>query len=227
MLGSITIPAANIPIGNQSNLSFDFSNQTLILVDGVRYAMVLSSPASAEDSFAWYLDGNDPYESGLSWQSLDSGATWQPVEDSDYTFTTTMIAEADPRFEVLVGGDGVPLMFGNIVSSSIHGFKFEDLNGDGIYDNNDPPLPGVWFRLTGTNVQGSFVDLVAATDSDGEFWFTDLLPSVIGEGPTDRLYDYGNPAQWISIIYWADVGPVQFGVGRRTRVARRSSRAWR
>ena len=69
-----------------------------------------------------------------------------------------------------------------MISSSIHGFKYEDLNGDGIRDPGEPPLAGVWFRLTGTNVQGTFVDLVAVTNDDGEFWFSELLESEIGQG---------------------------------------------
>ena len=84
----------------------------------------------------------------------------------------------DPRFEVLA--DGVEfdsLTFGNTVPGSIHGFKFEDIDGDGIYDPNfEPPLAGVAFTLTGVNGQGSQVTLTTSTTPEGEYWFTNLLP---------------------------------------------------
>ena len=74
--------------------------------------------------------------------------------------------------------DGVEfdsLLFGNTVPGSIHGFKFEDLNGDGVYDPaNEPPLAGVVFTLTGTALQSSRT--TASDGTDGQFWFTGLLP---------------------------------------------------
>mgnify|MGYP000093135448 CR=1 FL=1 len=42
-----------------------------------------------------------------------------------------MLPPGDPRFEVVLGS---PLMFGNTVPGSIHGFKFEDMDGDGAGD---------------------------------------------------------------------------------------------
>ncbi len=77
----------------------------------------------------------------------------------------------DPRIEEVVGDQ---LIFGNTVPGSIHGFKFEDLNGNGVYDpNTEPPLAGVQFALTGTGFTGS---LTTTTGTDGRFWFTNLLP---------------------------------------------------
>ena len=84
----------------------------------------------------------------------------------------------DPRFEVLADGiEFDSLTFGNTVPGSIHGFKFEDIDGDGIYDPNfEPPLAGVAFTLTGVNGQGSQVTLTTSTTPEGEYWFTGLLP---------------------------------------------------
>ena len=87
----------------------------------------------------------------------------------------------DLQFEVLVGA---ALMFGNTVPGSIHGFKYEDVDADGIYnDAVDLPLIGVDFTLTGTDGQGNVVNTTETTDVNGEFWFTGLLASVNGVGP--------------------------------------------
>ncbi len=93
-----------------------------------------------------------------------------------------MIPQGDPRVEVVVG---TPLTFGNTVPGSIHGFKFEDLNANGVYEPffGELPLAGVEFTLTGTDGQGNLVSLQEFTNANGEFWFTGLLPSVDGAGP--------------------------------------------
>jgi uncharacterized delta-60 repeat protein/CSLREA domain-containing protein len=79
---------------------------------------------------------------------------------------------------------GEPLMFGNTVFGSIHGFKFEDVDGNGVYmEGTDKPLADVEFTLTGTDGQGSEIIQTDSTDANGYFEFTGLLPSVAGAGP--------------------------------------------
>ncbi len=99
---------------------------------------------------------------------------WQPG-------AAQLPTSGDPRREVLVGDQ---LIFGNAVPGSIHGFKFNDLNLNGVYEPNlgEPPLSGVEFTLTGTDGLGNPVNQQVVTDANGEFWFTDLLPSVAGPG---------------------------------------------
>ena len=179
-LGSVTIPAASVPIGSNRTLSFDFSGTPLLLVPGQTYAIVLSvTAATGTGQLRWLRDSNNPYPSGINYQSDDSGATWSEIPETDFVFTTNMVPEL--RREVLIGA---PLMFGNTAPGSIHGFKFEDVDGDGIYNGDlDLPLEGVVFTLTGTDGQGNVVNTMATTDANGEFWFTGLFPSVDGTGP--------------------------------------------
>jgi hypothetical protein len=87
------------------------------------------------------------------------------------------------------------LLFGNYITGSIHGVKFHDLDGDGVWDKADePPLQGVKFDLfkfvkTTVTIKASLGGTVitkynwkdvgdATTDIHGEFWFTDLDPGV-------------------------------------------------
>ncbi len=63
--------------------------------------------------------------------------------------------------------------FGNYVPGSIHGFKFEDWDGDGHYDVGvEPRLANVQFTLTGPT--GPAVQVL--TNLSGEFAFTGLAP---------------------------------------------------
>ena len=83
------------------------------------------------------------------------------------------IPAGDPRIEVV---QAFPtLVFGNSFLGSIHGYKFEDLNGNGL-DDADPRLPGVEITLTGTDGLGNAVNATATTDANGEYAFSDLLP---------------------------------------------------
>jgi protocatechuate 3,4-dioxygenase beta subunit len=87
---------------------------------------------------------------------------------------TTAIS-AGPIF--LVSGDSVDLswIFGNYVPAEITGYKFDDLNGDGIYDG-EPGVPGVTITLEGTDGMGNPVSMSTTTDGSGQFWFIDLAP---------------------------------------------------
>ncbi len=90
-----------------------------------------------------------------------------------------------PRPEIVVGER---LMFGNFIKGSIHGFKFKDMDADGVYepdviDDNgaiapaDVPWGGFRFELTGIDGMGNPVGpIVTTTNHDGEFWFETLKP---------------------------------------------------
>ncbi|MEZ6118624.1 MAG: SdrD B-like domain-containing protein [Pirellulaceae bacterium] len=68
------------------------------------------------------------------------------------------------------------LNFGNAPPSSIHGFKYEDVDGDGKYNPDvDKPWADVWFALTGDSDGDGVDDLLSGTtDKNGELWFTGL-----------------------------------------------------
>ncbi|MCR9294342.1 MAG: carboxypeptidase regulatory-like domain-containing protein, partial [bacterium] len=71
---------------------------------------------------------------------------------------------------------GDALTIGNYVTGSIHGFKFLDLNANGIYEPGpmmkEVPFEGMVFEVVGSNGSVGTV----ATNSDGEFWFENLAP---------------------------------------------------
>ncbi|MCA9217170.1 MAG: hypothetical protein KDB27_29075, partial [Planctomycetales bacterium] len=81
------------------------------------------------------------------------------------------------------------LAFGNRSTSSLHGFKFEDYNADGIYDpaDGDIPMGGIEFKLIGDiDGDGDIDELIEITDHGGEFWFVNIAPGeyIIQELPT-------------------------------------------
>ena len=104
-----------------------------------------------------------------------------------------MLLPGSPKVEQILDDqrDGVPdLAFGNFVLGSIHGIKYEDVNGNGLQDSGEPPVGGVIFTLTGTDGKGDPIAPLEMTSDNqtGEFWFEDLVPgtySVTETLPTD------------------------------------------
>ena len=121
--------------------------------------------------------------------------------NNDKIADNTQEMDLDPFVETVAVTSGknatLKHSFGNFVRGSIHGVKFDDLDGDGIWDKNrtglpveEPRLPGVKFDLykfikttvkTPSSLSGPVTTYFwedvgdATTDVHGEFWFTGLL----------------------------------------------------
>ncbi len=93
-------------------------------------------------------------------------------QDLVWTDGAAMLDATAPQHEVNVGD---ALVFGNFIKGSIHGFKFEDVDADGVYEPNEgeAPFAGIPFELLDAN--GQVADSVLS-DINGEFWFTGLVP---------------------------------------------------
>ncbi|MCA9185751.1 MAG: VCBS repeat-containing protein [Planctomycetales bacterium] len=68
--------------------------------------------------------------------------------------------------------------FGNVELAEISGFKWEDLNGDGQWDDEEPAIEG-WLIYLDHNNNGIWdivTEPLTATDSDGEYRFDNLMP---------------------------------------------------
>ena len=67
--------------------------------------------------------------------------------------------------------------FGNFKLGQVNGTKFEDLNANGIRDENESVLSGWNITITGTDtLTGSIINLTKTTDINGSYQFTNLTP---------------------------------------------------
>jgi protocatechuate 3,4-dioxygenase beta subunit len=83
----------------------------------------------------------------------------------------------NPADITAVSGTNVSTVdFGNFELITISGMKFEDLNGNGTKELNEPGLPG-WTIQLDKDANGS-VDDTRTTDANGNYSFTDLGPGV-------------------------------------------------
>ncbi len=66
--------------------------------------------------------------------------------------------------------------FGNFKLGEVHGQKFEDLNANGVKDDNETGLAGWNITINGTDtITGQQVNLTTTTDSNGNYNFTSLI----------------------------------------------------
>ena len=88
---------------------------------------------------------------------------WRQTKPSSITYT----------LEITGGNNFTGIDFGNfedptVTFGSICGIKFNDLNGDGIKQDNEPVIPNWTINLNGT------INLTVQTDSRGKFCFENL-----------------------------------------------------
>jgi len=124
----------------------------------------------------------------------------QNTSDDDDTATDSNIpVGAAEASDILVAGDdaddvsdadgNATIDFGFIAPLSVGSLVWEDLNGDGVQDSNEPPIAGVFVELFISDGAGG---LVAATDLNGN-------PVSATTGP-DGLYEFDNLPQGTYVI---------------------------
>ena len=102
------------------------------------------------------------------------------------TFSLTLKIPAVPLFVATL----LALQMGTanaVLMSGIHGYKYNDLDGDGNFDSNEGPLGGTSFELLNDN--GDVIDS-ESSDASGQFWFMDLIPGTysVRENPIPDGY---------------------------------------
>ena len=93
------------------------------------------------------------------------------------TRTGELVADtAIARIELPRDGEGIHYDFGEILPASIAGHVYRDDNGNGRWDDGEPPLSGVTLRLTGQDDRRQTVSRTVETDENGYYAFANLRP---------------------------------------------------
>jgi uncharacterized repeat protein (TIGR01451 family) len=109
----------------------------------------------------------------------DGGYVFTDIEASDYVIVETQPigygeATENPSnrvpLTVGVGNPVVPINFGERVGS-VAGSVYNDTNGNGSWDANEPAIPGVTLTLTGTDARGNALTMSAVSGDDGAYLF--------------------------------------------------------
>ncbi|MGO9113304.1 MAG: SdrD B-like domain-containing protein, partial [Thermoguttaceae bacterium] len=155
MTGTVVVNGSGGPV--------DYSGTLLtgkVLQFGYQYN---SGTSTSQFDFRFQFTGGSlqPFFVGM-----DIGVTMASENSSSFTGSFDTDFSGGAKGEV---GPITPL------PTSIHGYKFDDLNGNGV-DNSDPRLSGWTITLTGTDNNGNAVSESTTTTTNGEYSFTGLTP---------------------------------------------------
>ena len=121
--------------------------------------------------------------------------------------------ETDDGFEIIIGGTHVvDVKFGNVPYTCLWGYKWNDLNGDGQHQENEPGIEGWVIHVVGERADGVLVDLTLVTDETGK-WQTcfNILPGAYCVFEEERDgWSPTSPTSYRVIIPSMDLGPVTF-----------------
>jgi protocatechuate 3,4-dioxygenase beta subunit len=181
------------PVGLDTMLEFEFKSTSQGDIHGIGFDPDYREPNEA-NTFKLYgteewgitdFDDYNPATSGYKKYRIPVGQYYTGhmtflffVNDHDVadptaeSFFRNLKIWEGAREEVVVGPE---LAFGTAFLGSIHGYQFEDIDGNGI-DNNEPRLPGVTVTLSGIDGSGNPVSQSTITDAAGEYHFTGMLP---------------------------------------------------
>ncbi|MBK9257086.1 MAG: carboxypeptidase regulatory-like domain-containing protein [Saprospiraceae bacterium] len=62
--------------------------------------------------------------------------------------------------------------------SSVEGFVWDDLNGNGLQDDSEPGIDGILLSLSGTTGTGEDINLNTVSDQEGLYHFSNLKPGI-------------------------------------------------
>ncbi|MBL0027043.1 MAG: carboxypeptidase regulatory-like domain-containing protein [Saprospiraceae bacterium] len=88
------------------------------------------------------------------------------LSENDNTFT----------FEIGEATSDLSFDFGLIKFGMIGDFVWEDLNGDGIFQDGEPGIEGVMVTIEGMNIFSSLIQKTTTTDNKGKYIFEELKP---------------------------------------------------
>ena len=176
---NISTGELNVTLAPGENLACSYTNTELDSISGYKYE-VNSNGATvnplANITIELLVSGSVKQSTTTSSNGSYSFTGLLPgsftLEELMPTSGWTQIYSPGP-VTLVAGVDSTGNNFGNFKNVSISGYKFNDLNGSGVWNSNDPGLPGWTIDLyNSANVElGSQV-----TGADGSYQFTNLGP---------------------------------------------------
>ena len=131
-----------------------------------------------------------------------STSTHTPTPTATYTATPTVTATPT------ITDTPTPTRTATPTTGDIAGIVWNDLNGDAIQDDGEPPLPGVVADISYLGIQ--FDSRV--TGGDGRFTFTGLLPGEYTIHVRDISgYEWTTPSAWMGFIQANTIQELAFG----------------
>ena len=167
-------------------VQLDSGDQILVDIDAAEFGSFLDPVLRLFDEFGFELAVSDDDPAPDEFGSLDSYLDFTATSDGTYYIGVSSFSNFtyDPFIEGSgIGGSSgeydlnIELIPGISELGSISGTKWNDVDGDGVQDNDEPGLED-WTIYFDDNQNGELDDdeTSTTTDSDGNYSFTDLDP---------------------------------------------------
>jgi protocatechuate 3,4-dioxygenase beta subunit len=108
--------------------------------------------------------------SGFSFSASDQGSDDTKDSDGIEGVVTNII--------ITSSNENMTVDFGIYSTATLGDLVWEDMNGNGIFDTNEPGLADIKLNITGTTGAGISVSNSVTTDTNGKYNFTNLVPGV-------------------------------------------------
>jgi hypothetical protein len=117
-----------------------------------------------------WIQTTTPADVVLGFITIGNGGNAETVGEVYFPDARFFPPDPDGRYQ-----EDINLAIGNFHLNEIHGYKFQDDNGNGV-DDGEPRLSGWTFFLDdNTNDVLDMGEESITTDGNGEYWFTDLF----------------------------------------------------
>ncbi len=135
-----------------------------------------------DDPASGSTDSNGEYKTGKIKTGVYSASE---TSQSGFDFVSAVCSDQSPINNITLGKDEtITCIFYNTPNGTIHGYKWNDLNGDGVSDLGENRLGGWTINLYGWDEEDKdYTNLVKSTVTDsnpgidfGWYWFTHIYP---------------------------------------------------
>ncbi len=179
----VTFKSRGVYVGEEGE--YDFGNWTTGGVEGYKFHDLNADgvwDAGEPGLGGWTIELSTP-AGALVTSTVTAGDGYYnfvDVEPGDYVISEvlqagwTQSAPASGHYDVTLSSGEFPeedYDFGNWTTASLHGYKFHDLNANGVWDEGDEPgLEGWTINLAGST------NASTTTDANGHYSFSGLTP---------------------------------------------------
>jgi uncharacterized repeat protein (TIGR01451 family) len=156
--------------------------QTIQITDTMSAKVTFGGVVSATPPLAGpQVDGNQLTWSIPTLSAVASGTIVYTVTASPAAVgiisNTVVITSTTPETNITNNEASTEALIGDPTRATIYGYVFEDTNGDGLWDDGEPPIAGVLITLNGADT--------TTTDQDGQYQFIVAEPGIFTVVETD------------------------------------------
>jgi hypothetical protein len=180
------------------------------IFDGIEELGLLDQPLEGWNFTLWELIGDvwvpianaTTNASGYAEFCVDHAGIYSVTEQLKDGWILVYPTTGGWTFPVTSGAQLPIWQFANFKKGTIYGWKFNDLDGDGVWDEGEPTLANWTITITGHGPNGELMMMSVKTDANGHYIVTGLPP---GAWVVEETVQHGwvnTSASVVGLIIW-------------------------